>query len=477
MKIQRIVKMNNMNNATPLLYVLLLLMLPFFMAAQEADTTMTLSVSRAQEYAVQHNLNVKNAELEVIKADKEVWETTASGLPQANLEGSFRNNLSLSTQLFPNFIEPTIMKILMDEGVIDPQPIGEPDKIPVQFGSQFNASATLQVNQLVFSGPYIVGLQASQVYRRLSKEQLTKSKLDTKASVAQTYFLILLSGENISILEENLQNLRKIVSDSRAMQEQGFMESTAVDQVEIQANTLENQLKSTQRQHKSYYDLLKIQLGVPLTQKVALTDSLTGIINRLELGNQIGLDFKPEENVQYKMAETQERLSELDLKRQKFNNLPQLNAFFSYTQNAMRDNFNFFDTDKEWFESSMLGLQLNIPLFASGQRYSRIQQAELSLEKARNSKELARRNLMLSMKQARDKYLTALDKYETQQKNKKLAQRVFQHTSEKFQEGMASSTELTQANNQYLQTVSGYVGAVVELLNAKIQLDKLMNDL
>ena len=454
------IKIQNMKSNLKLTSIICVLtVIGIYGSRAQSDSVYTFSVIEAQDYAIENNLKVKNAKLDVIKSEKDVWETTAQGLPQADISGRFTDNLSLRTQLIPNFENP------------------EGPKIPVQFGSEFNASATLEVSQLVFSGPYIVGLQASKVYKQLSQQSLKQTRLNTKANVAKTYYLILLTESNIETLQGNLENLKETLEETKMMAEKGFIESTNVDQVQIQVNNLKNTLNSTKRQKKSYYDMIKIQLGMDLDREIKLTDSLSGIIDRIRLKDQVGQGYDVEKNIQYEMAETQVKLRNLDLKRQKANTLPSLSAFYNYGQDAMRDEFNFFDSDKDWYESSMIGLQLSIPIFAGGSRYSKIQQAQVEVQKAENNRELARKNLQKQLQDSRNTFLTAMDKYYTQQENRKLAKRVFERTNEKFKEGVASSSELTQANDKYLEAESNYISAVVELLNAKIALDKLLNNL
>jgi len=429
--------------------------------AQESEDTLKISLQDAQEFAVEYNTEVKNAQLEVKVADKKVWETTAQGLPQVSASGSYNNNLSLATQLLP--------------AVIFGGPEGE--YVEVQFGTQHNFTGTVSVNQLVFSGPYIVGLQAAKVYKSLSKQQSKQTRLDVKANVANTYHLILLSEENKKILKKNLANLEKTLNDSKKMFENGMIEETEVDQVQISVTSLENSIKSVQRQLESFYNLLKIQLGIPLDRPVQLKQSLESVVSNTNLDKTVSEDFSVQNTIGYQLADTQVKLEELDLKRQKANFLPNLSAFYNFNENAMRNEFNFFDFDEEWYQSSILGFQLNIPIFSSGQRYSKVKQAQLQLEKAKNNRELAKKNLKNGYIQARNNYMNAYETYISDQENKELAKKVLDRTNKKYKEGMVTSMELTQANDKYLETQSNYINSLVQLLNAKVQLLKILNAL
>ena len=445
---------------------------------QETGDTLRLSVEKAQSYAMEHNTEMKNARLDVKIADEEVWETTARGLPQVSGSGSYNNNLSLTTQLFPNFIEPTIIQILNEEGVFDPpKPITKPEKIEVKFGTQHNFTGSLTVSQLIFSGPYIVGLQAAQVYKDLSQKQRQLSELEVKANVTRTYHSIMLTQRNLQILKENLDNLQKSLNDSKALLKQGMAEQTDVDKIRISMSSIKNTIKSTRRQSEQLHNLLKIQLGIELDRPLLLTQSLQEIIQHTQLDGSVQEEFNVEQNVNYQLMNTQVSLSELDLKRQKSQFLPSLSAFYNLRENAMRNKFNPLDGDEKWYQSSTLGFQLNVPIFSSGQRISKVQQAKLNLKKTRNNRSNTRKNLINSFVQAKNNYITAYENFKTARENMELAKRVYERIRKKYSEGMSGSMEHTQANRDYLNAESEYIGSMVELLNARTKLDKILNEL
>lgn len=447
--------------------------------AQE-DTTMLLSLEQSLEYALEHNINVLNAKLDVEKSDRTVWETTAIGLPQVNASGSYINNLSLATQLFPNFIEPTIVGVLVEQGILAPSAldsIGDPDLIEVQFGTKHNFTGTISVSQLIFSGEYIVGLQASKVYRSLSQQSLDKTEIETKGAIEGLYYLMLLSENNIKTVSANLENMEQTLYETKQMFKSGLMDQTSVDQIQISVKSLENTLNSLKRQKESLYNMFRIQLGLDLDQPIQLTEDLDEILAAIDLDNILNKEFEMANNIDYQMMETQVHLQELNLKREKSKYLPTLSAFYNYNQNAMRDEFSLFDTDEKWYESSMLGVNLDVPIFSSGMRRARVQQAQIELEKKSNLMNLTQKSLNNSILEARNNLLTAKENLSNTEANKNLAKRVLKQTTIKHNTGMVSSLELTQANSQYLQTESQYLAAIVDLLNAKIELEKILNEL
>jgi len=425
----------------------------------EGDEKKTFSLEEAQNFAIENNLNVKNAKIDVKIARKKIWETTAIGLPQVTGSTSYTDNLKLTTMLMPNFF-------------------GDPSEmIEVQFGTQHNSSAALSANQLIFSGPYIVGLMAAKVYKQISQQNLEKTEIDIKEMVTQNYYLVLLTEETKRTLVKNYSNTEKTYLETQAMYEQGFVEETDVDQLKVTLTTLNNSINSMERQEKLSKNMLKFQMGLDIETPVFLSDSLHGILEKINLQLLAVNNFNINNNIEFNIIETQVELASLDLKRQKTEYLPNISVMYMNNWNAMRDKFNFFDTDEKWYRSEMLGFTLNIPVFSSGSKMSKVSQKKLALEKAVENQKLVRQSLEMENQQTRFDYNTALEKYLSENENVKLAERILEKTRIKYKNGMASSFELVQANNQYLQTESGLTSAIVELLNAKIRLDKIMNRL
>lgn len=352
---------------TFLIKTLILLILPLIVNAQQ-DSIMSLTVSQAMEHAIKFNTNAQNARLDVTIAEKKVWETTSIGLPQVSASGSYYNNLSLATQLIPaEFFG------------------GEPGTFAeVQFGTKHNFNGTLSVSQLIFNGSYLVGLQAAKVYKSLSEKSLVKTEAEIKANTANTYYTILMAEQNYKILQENLVNMKDLYRQTKAMAETGFMEETEADKLKITVSSLENTTNSLQRQIDYLYLLFKIVLNVDKETQIALTENLDQVLLEINIDELLKKEFELEAHPDYQLIKVQEDLMALDVKRYKSEYLPSLSAFYNFQENAMRNEFNPLSGDEKWFESSMLGFQIDIPIFNSGQKRSKVQQARLELEKVTN---------------------------------------------------------------------------------------------
>ncbi len=433
------------------------------LAGEDAGEMLRFSLKQAQEYAVKFSADTRNSSIDVAIARKKIRETTASGLPQLNATLSYRDNLKIPTTLIPaQFLDPDA---------------GEGEFIGLKFGTQHNAAFDVTATQLVFSGSYIVALQASKVYLKLAENLQEKKEISIRETVANTYHLVLLAEKTRQILNASLENLRRSWQEAEAMHQAGFSEATQVDQLQLAVNDLENTLATTGRQVETAYRLLKLQMGVDQERVVTLSDSLESILAAMDAELPAAADFDLTRHIDFRALETQERSMALLLKRERAEYLPTITAFFSLSQSAMRDQFNFFNKGESWFPASILGFNLSMPVFTSGLRPARVAQARLELAKTQNLKKQAADGLKLAMIQARSDFADALEREKNTARMIVLAQRIFEDMRSKFSQGLATSMELTQAHTQHLNAESAHSQAVVQLLDARIRLDKALNRL
>ena len=423
-------------------------------SAQEPELRLTLK--EAQEYAIDHNKNVIASRMDIEASGAALKEMISNTLPQVNASGNFADNLKLMTTLLPGDF------------------FGKPgEKVPVTFGSQFNSGASIEASLLLFNAPVYIGIESASLARKLSEESLVKSELETKEAVAQAYYLILISEESLTILDANIANLRETLRSTEAMYMAGTAEKTDVDQMGSNVTSVENSRSSMQRTIELNYNLLRFQLGLAPSSNVVLTQTLDQIESDINVEALVTQGFDHRQNVDFKLIEGQEQMSYLKLKSEKAAVLPTLAGFYNYGKNGMGDNLG----ELRWFPNSVTGFQVNIPIFASGQRYQRIRKAQINLEKARTTKDMVTDQLLLQEKQLRYNLVNANLQYLSQKDNIEVSKRVYRSTENKFRQGMASSLELTQANTLYLQAENNYITALMNLLQTKLALDKLLNNL
>lgn len=450
-------------------------LLPFGLSAQQPGSPLKLSLKQAQDYAIVNNVNAKNSAIDIKLAKKKIWETTAIGLPQVNAQANYQHlfvvpeaPLGSSTTLATKDLLPG-SSITADD-IANEKVFLSTTNFVIPLGVADNTTYGFTVSQLVFSGEYLVGLQAAKVFYQISEQSQAKTTLDLKESVGNTYSLVLVLEQSKKTLEQSLGNIKKTLSDMQEMNKQGFIENTDVDQIELTTLNLTNGVNSINRQVEATRDLLKFQLGLSFDSEIILTDDLAGTEATLNLESVLAAKFNVENNIDYQIVSIQEKVGNLNLKREQSGFLPTLSAVYSHSEKVNKPIFDF--TPKDVFQ-----LSLNLPIFSSGQRIVKVQQRRLDLEKITNTKTSVANGLQLQFVNARNEMASAYEKFLNEKKNIELTNRIYDKTLIKYKNGLSSSLDLTNAQNQYLTAQSNYYTAIYSLITAKNKLDKLTNNL
>lgn len=447
------------------------------LAQEKKDTvtaktdTLRLSVAQAQQFALENNRSILNANLDIEMAKKKVWETTAIGLPQVSAKGAFQYTPKLSP-IIDQFIKPNAWTINADNALYnltgdnkfghmdDPSTINLNDL-------KWSLAGDITVSQLIFSGSYLVGLQSAKVYKSLSQLNHVKSTQDVLESINNSYFNVLIARENRMILDSTYHNLLKTLLDMKAMRQNGFVEETDVDQLQITTSNVKSSLDFITSQQDIAEKLLKLQLGIDLTKPLILTDNLGNLINALSYEKLLMADFILDNNVNYQMLDVQVKTNELLLKLRKSEFLPDLAAYYQYENQFNKNALSFTPPH-------VIGVTLNVPIFSSGARLARVSQARMDLMKSKNNKTQTSDALHVDFYSSKAALVNALDKYHTESSNIILAKKIYDRALIKYTNGVISSTDLTTIQNQYLTAQSNYYGAIQNLITSKNKLEKLL---
>lgn len=452
------------------LWLLVLLFFSAGLSAQNEPVAFTLE--EAQQYAMENSYVLQNSQRDIRSAQKEVWETITIGLPQISASMDYTYNIKASKTPFPVAIIP--QDFWPDLGIPENTP---PDATyPISFMPKYNSNYGLSVSQLIFDGSYIVGIGSSQIYLNLTKEAHEKSEINIRDAVAQAYYMVLVGQQNLLVMQENLENTLKLYEETKAYFDNGFREEMDVDQMQIMVKNAENEVLKAEREIKIAKVVLKYTMGYEILQPVELADELNSFLTPLVEKTRPG-SFDISNHIDYRMAVTNFQVSEKMLRLEKVAFLPRLSAFYNYNKTAYGNNANLFKSNTSWLPSSMLGFQLSVPIFNSGQKVFKVQQAQIELEKAKTSRQLAETTLQKDFLTAVAEMESALEKYENDAKNRELAERILEKSKIKFNNGMTSSTELSQLESQYIQTHGAYIGSILQVLQADLQLKKAMGTL
>ena len=431
----------------------------FFLISNAQEEKMAISLDEAINFAIENSYNTKASKNDIKSATEKVWETTTIGLPQINGAIDYQNNLKQQVSLLP--------------AEITGGPAGT--FTPVIFGTKQNIGASITLKQLLFDGSYLVGLQASRTYLKISKQANEKTELLTREAVINAYGNVLVSENSISILEKNLKIIKKNLSDVKKIYENGLNEQEDIEQLEITLGNLNSQLNSVKRMKSIAYKMLNLSIGNPIETELTLTDTLDSLVK-----NNISLDIVSEEfsisnHVDFKIAENDRESKRLLLKLEKSKALPTLSAFVNYGTQGYSETFSFLKNEQEWFKSSLLGVSLNIPIFSSLGRSSKTKQATIALENADIKLKETKQRLSLMAEKARNDYQLSIENYSTTKKNVGLAERIENKQRIKFFEGLSSSFDLLQAQNQLYSQQQNYIQSMLDVIAKKATLENALN--
>ncbi len=425
----------------------------FLAKAQQASSN-NFSLQQAIDYSLKNSPNYLNADLDLQNADYKRKEITGLGLPQINGSIDLKDYLAIPTSLLP--------------GQFFGAPAGT--YIPVKFGTKYNATAGFDASQLLFSSDYIVGLKAAKEFINLSKINVQRSKVDLASAVSKAYYNVLVNRERIKLLDINIVRLQKLYNDTKALNQQGFVEQIDVERLEVQLNNLKTEKEKTDRLIGLSENLLKFQMGYKIADAISLTDSLS--FNNKEVSSLNAGKIDVSKRSDYQLLQSQQSLNKLDVKRQKMGYLPTLVAYGAFQYNAQRQEFDFFDGKKDWFNVALLGFKLNVSVFDGLQRNYRVQQAKIAVLKGENTLKNVEMAAELEANVADISYTNAYASLQTQKRNMLLAQHVFDVAQKKFTEGVGSNLEITTAESSLKEAQTNYYNSVYDMLVAEIDYKK-----
>lgn len=443
-------------NRLIILFITTALLLPDQSKAQVEQYPMSLQ--EAVDYALDHNQNILNAQLDVVSAEAFVKENISTGLPQINGNIDLADNFELPTSFLPAEI------------------VGGPpgESVPVQFGTKYSGNATLSATQMVFDGVFFVGLEAAKTFQELSTKDKIKTKIDVIEAVTKAYYNVLVSKLTLELVEKNYGRLDTLLNETKAMYESGFAERIDVSRVQVQYNNINVNKNNSVKMLAISESLLKFQMGMPIENQITLTDELS-----LEMFDDVAEEaFKYDQRVEYSILQTRERLALLDIKRTKVDYLPKLDLYANVGAVAgTGSGASLFNLGNEWFWFGIVGVSMTIPIFDGLQKHRSVQQKEAKLNKVRNSYEFLKNSIDLEIQQTRVTYSNSVDFMNVQLENVKISEEVYNVTKIKYQQGVGSNIEVINADADYKEAQTNFFTALYSALLSKVDYDKALGKL
>ncbi len=431
------------------------IILLYLIGSSSAQKIKSFTLKEAQQYAIENNYDVINAGTDVEIARKKVKENLAIGLPQVNASAGYSNYFELPTSLIPaEFMG------------------GNPGEFAeLQFGTQHNATWNASISQLLFSGQYIVALMATKAFVDLNETNYQKSEIEIKNIIAISYYPVIILKENKKVFDSTLISLSKMLYETEEYYNAGFLEDTDVDQLKLLIADMQTTITNIDNQLKIAYNMLKYQLGMRADDEIKITDNLDNLLAEVDKEILLNSTFDYNNHIDYKLFKNQEKMALLQLQLDKSEYYPTLSGFYQFQQDAMRNDFNFFNNEK-WYTNQMLGIQLEVPIWSSGNRKYKVQQSKLEMEKLKVRNNQLQQGLSLKVSTVKSEFNNAYLIYLNRKMAVSNAEKIYQKTEVKYREGIANSLDLSQTYNQYLTNQIEYLTSILDLLNKKSELEK-----
>ena len=402
---------------------------------------LSLSLKDAETYALEHNRSMQNASLDVKKAYAARWQTIASMLPQVSASLDYSNMCGYQMAI-------------MGQAIAMPP------------------SGTLAVTASVaLSGSQVVGALLNNIAIEMSDISVKQTEQTITFNVANLYMSILAMEKTEGLLEQNLKNLGKLYQSTLNAVKVGVAEQTDADQISVQVSSMQSQINSTKRSLEMLYNSLALQLGQGVDYKITLTQTLSDVLNVDVAMELLYTEFNLDQNYDYQLLQKNTELSKKQITMAAMDYVPTISAYYQYS-------------GKEYFSDeptmnmtapNVVGVSLKVPIWSSGKRASAVVEKKLAYQAAQNTLTDTENALRVKNKQLRYNLSSAYENYQTQTQNLDVSQRVFDNISKKYEQGYASSTEVTNSSITLLTAQSNYVSAMLEMVNAHIELKKLLN--
>ncbi len=444
------------------------------LTAQQSAQSQSFNLKQAVEYGLANHNSIRSARMDIPYAEAEIKEYKAIGMPKLEGNISYQHFLELPVSFLPDFLTPAVENTLLNYDLITEDQLtpNTGGLFPARFGTNNSLTASLNFSTLIFDGAYFVGLKAIKGLRELRQLQIGIPEQEVAYNIRKAYFAVLVTREGIGLVEKNISNLEKLLGETREIYKNGFAELLDVDRLELSLSNLQTEKEVLKRQEEMSVALLKFQMQYPISQDIELTDKISDMPMEVADPTLRG-SYLLDNRVEYQVLKKSYYLSDLNITRFRKSYYPSIVGIASYSQLLQRNKL--FDGDEAGFNAtSLVGLQINVPIFDGFDRKSKIQKASIDRDKVGLQIQNFEQVMAFQVESSRIAYLNASDRLKSRQKTLDQAQRIFNTTQTKWREGVGSSFEVTNAEREVYTAQANYLNAWYDLANAKADLEKAL---
>lgn len=439
--------------------VILLWSITLTQYALQAQEATTFDLEEAKEYAIRNSKEVALKQIEINKARHQVKESLSYLLPQVDGELSYTHYGKLNSTIIP---EGTFFDL--------------PDQV-IQFGLPENVMANITATQPIFNGVFLVGFRAADIFVKMTQQEKVVKEDELKSLVSQSYYNVLVARESAEVVAKNIAKLQELHDQTQKLYNNGLVEEIDLDRLKLSLANLKTKVKSLENNALLTEVVLKFQMGYPVDDDIILTQSLSDFMqDELALFPEQG-EFSSRSELH--LMNLREQVNLANIKRLKYTYLPYLTAYASLSTSAQRKTFSFFKFGDQhpWFNYRYFGVQLNVPIWDSFGKRAKINTAREDLARIRIGRDLLQESFKVEYAKAKTDYANALNEYHETLGNLQLAEKIYNTAQMKYREGLGSSLEMTNAEQELYTTQAILISAMHKVLSAKTEIEKALGEL
>ncbi len=422
-------------------------------AQNKTKQVYAFSLEECVTFAKNNNVQVKNSLLAIEAQIQTNREIGAAAFPTIGTNAGVNDFIKIPTSLLPAQIFGGAAGTY----------------IPVQFGTKYNANYGINFQQLLFDGQVFVALKARASSLQWQKKNAALTEEAIKTNIYKIYYQLSASKTQLNILDANIERLSKLAHDAEVMYKNGFAEKLDVDKVSVQLNNLQTEKIKANNSVAIGFMGLKMLMGMPVNDSLALTEVIDE--KSLEKDVLVENDFQYGVRKDFQYLSETKKLTEFNVKRYQLGYLPTISFSGSTSKNALRTKFDFFEGGS-WFNTTMVSLNINLPLFNGFARDARLKKTKIELQQIENQLGGLKNNIDNEITQAKLNYMSSVATMQFQKKNMQLAEMVYQQTKKKFETGTGSNTEISASQADLVTAQNNYMNALYSALIAKVDLLK-----
>lgn len=396
------------------------------------------------QYALVHQPIAQQSLIDEQITESEIKGKLADWYPQVNFNYSLQHNFQLQKIVFNNQV--------------------------IQSGTKNTSAGQFSLNQNLFNRDVVLASRTAGTVRTQAKQNTQSNRIDIAASVSKAFYDVLLTREQINVVEEDIVRLERSYKDAFNQYSSGVADKTDYKRAIIALNNAKAQKKSSEELLKAKLSYLKTEMGYPDSLGLQLRYDSAQLVNEVFIDTLQQVEY--DKRIEYQLLQTNKQLQQAEVKYERWSFIPTVSAFAEYNANYLNDKFSKLYNDN--FPNSYVGLQLTVPIFQGGKRTQKIKQAELQLKRVDWDIQNLKNNVNTQYVQALSTYKSNLADYNFLRENLDLARDVYNTINLQYRSGVKTYLEVINAETDLRTAQLNFSNALYQVLSSKIDVQKAL---